>query len=177
MKTYHFIKAEPLLAFIEKYREKIVGQTLKHFDSDLWLLANNQHHSSDEPVILELDDYYIAIYYFLTSDLKICIGKKEEIEKDRKVAYTMGWRSYVFDYYGEEFGVGEKKELIEGCKVIDITVERFSTAFECDAVTGKMRPDGGDYFSTIRIYLDSGKKICLCGESALCDGYVSIWCE
>ena len=35
-------------------------------------------------------------------------------------------------------------------------------AFECDAITGEIRPEGGDYFSVIRLHLDSGTVLYFC---------------
>ena len=70
-----------------------------------------------------------------------------------------------------------KKEEIENCKIIGVTVDRFSHAFECNPCTGEMRPEGGDYFSTIRLFLDSGTTLCFCGEDSISDGYMDMWCE
>ena len=109
--------------------------------------------------------------------MELVIGTKEELVKDQEVADIVNIRGQVYDYYCEEFGRGIKKELIENCKIVDIQVNRFSEAFECNGATGEMRPDGGDYFSTIRICLDSGGSLCLCGVDSITDGYVEVWYE
>ena len=82
----------------------------------------------------------------------------------------------MIDYYDEELELGEEKHLIENCVITDIQIERFSYEFECD-IQGNIRPEGGDYFSTIRLYLDSGKVLCFRGADSICDGYIEIWCE
>ena len=85
-------------------------------------------------------------------------------------------KSLLVDYYGEEFGYGEDKDQIEGRIILDVSVERFSEAFRCGK-TGKMRPAGGDYFSTIRLFLDSGKILCSTGLDDITDGWNEMWCE
>ena len=175
MNTYSFTEAAPLLQFIEENEKCIIGSTLKYLHTEYWP-EHGRRSLSDIPVVLELADYCIIVNYLIYSDIELIIGKKEELVKDQDVEYLVNIRDRRYDYYSEEFERGIKKELIEDCKIVDIQVDRFSKAFECNT-NGDMRPDGGDYFSTIRIYLDSGVVLCLCGVDSITDGYVEVWYE
>ena len=69
-----------------------------------------------------------------------------------------------------------KKEDIEDNVILEVTVERFSHAFEHN-IQGDMRLGSGDYFSTIRLHLESGKILCFAEDEAVADGYIRYWCE
>ncbi|MCR5781277.1 MAG: hypothetical protein K6G90_00935 [Clostridia bacterium] len=86
----------------------------------------------------------------------------------------MRTRDEVSNYF--TFDDSVKKEDIEGRTVIDITVERFSRAFEYN-IHGDMRPKGGDYFLTVKLHLDNGMRLCFCGDVAEACGYILSWCE
>ena len=175
MRTYRFTEAEHLIAFIKENKEKIIGCCLHQLYTDYWPCCQRTS-ISDIPVVIAISDYYLIIEYLIPSDIEITVGTKDEIVKNNEIVDVMSNKSEMVDYYNEEFGDGIKKELIENCKIEDISVERFSNAFECN-IDGDMRPQGGDYFSTIRVFLDSGKVLCLRGAEALLDGYIEIWCE
>lgn len=176
MNTYSFMEAAPLLKFIDENKKCIIGCALKQFHTEYWP-EHGRRSLSDIPVVLELENYCIAINYLIYSDIEIVIGTKDKLERNEAIADVINIRNVIHDYYSEEFECGIKKELIENCKIVDIQIERFSEAFECNGATGEMRPDGGDYFSTIRLYLDSGVVLCLCGVDSITDGYVEVWCE
>ena len=176
MKTYSFTEATMLMKFIDENKENIIGCSLKQFHTEYWP-HYGRSSLSDIPVVLEFANYCIAINYLIYSDIEIVIGTKDKLQRNKTIADVINIRNVIHDYYSEEFELGIKKELIEGCKIVDIQIERFSEAFECNGATGEMRPDGGDYFSTIRICLDSGVVLCLCGVDAITDGYVEVWCE
>ena len=125
---------------------------------------------------LELEEYCVVVNYLIQSDIELVVGKKEEIVNIQDVAHIVNIRNVIHDYYSEEFERGIKKNLIENCKIVDIQVDRFSEAFECNT-NGDIRPAGGDYFSTIRITMDSGVILCLCGVDSITDGYVEVWYE
>lgn len=176
MKNFNFVEAIPFINFIKANENKLIGSKLKKLHTLYWP-QQSYEHMTDEPIVMEIDDYCVCICYFVPSDIEIFVGKKKEIEKSQTFLNVMNIRNIVHDYYDEEFGVGVKKELIENCVINKIEVERFTEAFECNPITEEVRPDGGDYFSTIRIYLDSGVILCLCGAESICDGYTYIWCE
>ena len=173
--NYYFTEASSLIEFIEKNKKSIIGCTLKQFHTEFWPQYNRES-ISDRPVILEMEYLCVAIDYRVTSSISLLVGLKEDIKKDEEVASIINLRNRMEDYYNEEFGEGIEKGKIEDCKIADIQIEHFSTAFECNT-DGDIRPNGGDYFSTIRICLDSGVKLCLRGAAAIIDGYVEIWCE
>ncbi len=176
MKEYDFTEATPLLSFLEMYQEKIVGKRLKNFYTNYW--PDYGHRSlSEYPIVFELEGYFVEISYFVPSDMGILIGTKEELEQNKDIKDIINIKNRLIDYYNEEFARGVKKEEIENCKITGIEVECFSSAFECNPCTGEMRPEGGDYFSTIRIHLDSGIALCFCGADSILDGYIEIWCE
>ncbi len=65
----------------------------------------------------------------------------------------------------------------EGLYLSDITLERFSHAHEIDPCTDAIRPDGGDYFSTLTLHFSGDKAISIRGEEAFMDGYMNVVLE
>ncbi len=176
MREYSFTEATPLIEFLDKYQDKIVGNHIKNFYVDFW--PNYGRCSlSDCPVVLELDDCFVVISYLIPSDIGIMVGTKNELSANKDVADMIDIKNVLVDYYNQEFSLGVKKEEIENCKITKIDVERFSSAFECNSATEEIRPEGGDYFSTIRLHLDSGTILCFCGADSITDGYIEVWCE
>ena len=176
MREYDFIEAAPLIAFLNKYQDKIIGNHIKNFYVHFW--PNYGRYSlSDRPVVLELDDCFVVINYFIPSDISIIVGAKDEVSQNKDVADMINIKNMLVDYYDTEFSRGVQKEKIENCKITKIDIERFSNAFECNPVTEEIRPEGGDYFSTIRMHLDSGVALCFCGADSITDGYIEVWCE
>ena len=176
MKKYHFKEATPFIAFIEKYKSQIIGNTLNKLHTLYWP-EPNWRTMSDETVILEIGNVCVSIDYFIPSDIEIRVGSKNLFEADKYYSEVMNLRNTFIDYFGEEFGRGIKKELIENRVIEAIEIERFSEAFEINPCTEEIRPDGGDYFSTIRVRLDSNVTLCFCGAESICDGYIYVWCE
>ena len=195
----HFDEATPLIDFIEQHRSQIVGHQLKELLTHFWPMKN-RCVISDELVIVKIDDYCLAIDYVVRSDISIMVYTEEEYENrigqiSKPQIWHMHFDNYeeeldyrvrssfipeiktiCVDYYDEEFGDGEEKDLIEGRIITDVTVERFSDSIYID-VGRHERPAGGDYFSTIRLILDSGKTLCFSGEDGSADGWIDIWCE
>ena len=176
MKEYNFTEATPLIDFLDSHRDSIIGSCLKNFYVHYWPNYGS-YIMSDEPVVLQLDDRFVVVYYFLPSDIEIIVGTREEIEQHRDAASMLQMKDRLVDYYDQEFGRGAKKDEIENCRITEIRIDHFSHAFECNPCTGEMRPEGGDYFSTIRLCLDSGTTLCFCGADSISDGYIEVWCE
>ena len=174
MWKFQFVEATPFIEFIEKNKSRIIGHILKELFTDYWP-DKIRYMMSDQPFIIRIDDLFIMINYLIPSDIELIIGSKEEIAQVDKCD-MLQIKNRLQDYYEEEFEDGVKKELIEGRIITGIDIERFSEEFECNC-QGKTRPAGGDYFSTIRIRLDSGTTLCLCGDDAIVDGYMRFWCE
>ena len=175
MTKYEFLEATPLIDFVEENKSKIIGHTLAAFYMDIWPPVGRSQ-ISDMPMVLELDDYCLVVNYLIPSNMELAIGQKEEIEQE-EYYWIMNQRNVVRNFFGEEFGLDKMKGLIEGHIVERIEIKRFSEEFEINGSTGETRPDGGDYFSTIRIVLDSGIAICFCGADAISDGYIEVWFE
>jgi len=167
VKEFSFREAQPLLAFLEQNRDKIVGKTIQNFYTD-----NCFGSISDQPLVFELDDYVLVLHYFLYSDMTVQIVDAEQFHADETLAFLY-----------ENAPANRKKNHCVlnspfpglDCKITDIQVERFSEEFEVCPVTGKTRPAGGDYFRTITIHLDNGEPFYISGCDAGSDGYVEIW--
>lgn len=176
MNVYSFTEAQPLMDFIASHYNEIVGHTIEKLYIDYWPgLGLFKHSMSDEPVVLEMDNGCIWLTYLDFSDLTINTGSKEELQQDELVEYVMRLRDEIINYF-EYDDDSVKKEDIEGRTVTDISVDRFSSAFEYN-IQGDMRPEGGDYFLTIRLHLDNGMRLCFCGSDAGSDGYICSWVE
>ena len=175
MNVYSFTEAQPLMDFIASHYNEIVGHTIKKLYINFWPgLGLFKYIMSDEPVVLEMDNGCIRLTYLVFSDLTITTGSKEELQQDEEVERVMRVRDSVTNYF--TFDDSVKKEDIEGRTVTDISVDRFSCAFEYN-IQDDMRPEGGDYFLTIRLYLDNGMRLCFCGADAEADGYIFSWVE
>ena len=174
MRRIQFIEATPFIEFIEKNKSRIVGHILKELLTDYWP-NKNRCMISDRSFIIRIDDFFVMIDYLIPSNIELIIGSKEEIAQVDECD-MLQIKNALQDYYDEEFEDGVRKELIEGRIITGIDIERFSEEFECNC-QGETRPAGGDYFSTIRICLDSGTTLCLCGDDAIIDGYIRFWCE
>lgn len=173
MKEFQFEEAEPFLAFINANREHFIGHEIKELFTQYWI-PRTEDISSDEPVVFVMDDCCIVVDFFFPSDITISIGTREEIQEDTSLSSVMNTKKAVHDYYGCELDWGVKKEDIEGCKIIGVELERFTEWPDMEII---QRPKIGDYFSTVRISLSSGKTLCLSGDSSIADGYVLLWCE
>jgi GH35 family endo-1,4-beta-xylanase len=63
VKSYYFNEANPLIEFIEKHADKIIGHTLVNFYSEFFPM-DTYPTSSDKSVVLKIDDYYVVLNYF-----------------------------------------------------------------------------------------------------------------
>lgn len=169
MKSFYFEEATPLIEFFEQHKNSIIGHTLEELITDNWPVKA-QRVLSDTPVILKLDNCILVVTYFFPSSVEIRVCIKEELENDMNIVGLLHREPHHFDR------CDIKKQEIQGRIITDISVERFSDAFECNP-DGDMRPAGGDYFSTIRLFLHKGKTLCLRGADSIIDGYSEMWCE
>ncbi|MBR3362179.1 MAG: hypothetical protein IKG39_12640 [Lachnospiraceae bacterium] len=176
MTKFEFLEATPLIDFVEKNKSKIIGHTLTGFYMDIWP-AVGRCQISDMPMIIEMDECCLVVNYLIPSSMEITIAQKDEIEQDEEYIWIMDRRNVIRNFFGEEFGLDKMRGRIEGHIVETIEIKRFSEEFEINGSTGETRPEGGDYFSTIRIILDSGMAICFCGSDAINDGYIEAWLE
>lgn len=133
----------------------------------------------DNMVFLALDDYCIGIEYLFESDLSILTADKKDFLIENAIHNDSGDKyarfhsrlTAVRDVYSDWCVWMPAMEQ----KIVDVQVERFSQAFNSRG--DEIRPEGGDYFSTIRLVLEDGAKLCFRGMDAMSDGYVEVWME
>ncbi len=172
MKKFEFTEATPLIQFIEKHREKIIGQRIRGVYCNMYFNPEMLDLSTDEPIAFLLDDYDIIIKYLFLSNMTVYVAESGSVKKDASLNFLykdVPGSQNVRHYLNEE------TFPYAGCKIQDITVMPFSKAFEINPSTGEMRPDGGDYFSRITIHLDNGERLFLCAAPSICDGYLDVW--
>lgn len=168
MKEFSFLEATPLINFIEKNKNKIIGNTIRKFYSSSYF-----GDLSSQPIAFSLDGFDIILTYFYYSDLKINIVESGAVQKHPDLDFLHEGAPSV--YKPTYTAMEDEFFPYANCKISDISIERFSKAFEINPVTEEMRPEGGDYFKTITVYLENGKKFYISGMSADYDGYVSVW--
>ena len=176
MKEYNFTEATHLITFLKVNHDKIVGKCLKNLYIDYWFDSYCSSFTCED-IIIELGACFISINYRFKSNLTITVGTKEEMLQNRFFASIINMKYETEDYYNIKLDSGIRSAEIEGRMVNRISVEQFSEAFECNPVTGEIRPEGGDYFSTIRLCLDGGRTLCFCGANSMANGYTCVWCE
>lgn len=174
-RLFHFDEATPLLAFLEKHRDYYIGHTLKA----VYAYCMYTNAMDENMVFLVLDDYCIGIEYLFESDLSILTADKNDFEIEDAVRNDSGDKYIHFhsrlttvrDVYSDWCVWTPAMNQ----KIVDVQVERFSHAF--NSCGDEIRPEGGDYFSTIRLVLEDGAKLCFRGMDAITDGYVDVWME
>jgi len=167
-REFAFTEATPLLQAIENNKENLIGQKVMHYYRD------SCTGSGESPAVFIVGDSAIIVYYFWYSCMNVTVVDKEhffadtslhflykDIPESRNVSYT----EYRYDNEVDFVGKRIKK----------ISVERFSDAHETCQLLGGTRPKGGDYFKTITVHMSNGKAFYICGEDALCDGYMDVW--
>ena len=167
VRKFSFMEAAPLIDFIEKHKERIIGKSIVGFFSTVSFGSY-----SDEPLAFEFGEFVLVLHYFFYSDLTMHIIPPEQFHSDETLNFLYenipGSRNLC--HY-----IRKNKFPYAGCKIVDVSVERFSHEFEINASTGETRPDGGDYFKTITVHLEGGKCFHICALDAEADGYVRTW--
>ena len=178
MIRYAFYTATELVSFLEKYKQYYEGCTLKYVSANLISFKNPlRHHITDEPVIFQIDDICVAVDCYFPSDMRICAGNLDEFAE-----VVPEYR--IIDMLKNEnntelcgFMDFPEIENIKNRKIVSIDVEHSTEGFCINESNDTFRPDGGDYFNTVTITLDSGVRICIRGADASYDGYTTIWAE
>lgn len=138
-------------------------------------------------------------YIFTNSSLgwrDIGNSKKYEIDKEiyivfdndavLRIGYTFHSLMYAKYMWIQNLNIQEKEfnntkfELdldVKNARIKDFEIERFSEEYEVNPSSGTVRPDGGDYFKSITLNLSNGKKLCICTQDSVVDGYCDIWTE
>lgn len=172
MKEYTFREATSLLDFLERSRDKIIGQHINGFYSDVPVEPFGMV-STSSAFVFELDNYSIILLYFWYSDLNLYVVNTQELKKDLSLNFLFKDIPYSrnLTYYVNR----QDFPFAEGHVINDIQKKRFSDEIGTNPSTGETRPAGGDYFSTIEVFLDNGEVIHICAENAYEDGYMLMW--
>ena len=164
---YRFMDATPLLNCIDKYKSDIIGRPIKAYYAMYSYGCMN-----DQPIVFQFDHIAIAVFYFFYSDLTLYTFKPEQLTNDPSL-------SFLFEDDPERasdcYPLAKEDFPFIGCRIADVTVERFSEEFEINAATGETRPEGGDYFKKITVHLEDGRRFYICADDAISDGYIEIW--
>ena len=167
IKTFSFTEAAPLIDFIEKHKNSIVGKSIHAFYSSA-LFGD----MTDEPLAFEFDDFILVLQYFFYSDITIRTIEPNLFHSDESLNFlykNIEWSRNVRHYI-------QKIDFpYNNAKIVDISIECFSEEFEINGATGETRPNGGDYFRTITIHLENGHQFHICALDAMADGYVRVW--
>ena len=165
--TFEFYCAEPLLSFINQYRDRIIGQRIRRFYS-----SSPFGEMAETPVAFTLDDYSIVISYYFHSDMTVYVVDSQALENDLSLNFLF---SDIPESRNVRQWIHEEEFPFIGQTISDIRVERFSHGFEINPSTGEARPDGGDYFSVITVVLSSGDLFHICAADTIFDGYIEVW--
>ena len=178
MVNYRFYNATELINFLESNKSRYEGKVLKEVYTDFGnCYIPFRRQLTDNPVILQIDDLYVAVNCYVPSDLNIIAGKFDDVYDYSDERWVLDNSLDCDDEPVHEFMDRPPASDIKNHKIVSVDVKRFSDEFDIDYARGVCRPNGGDYFSTISITLDNGVKICICGADAMCDGYIELWAE
>ena len=168
LKKFEFTDATSFLAFLDEKIDKVIGQKICRYYSDGFF-----NSFACGPVVFELENFSVIIRYSFYSDITIYVVDKEMVINDKSL-------NFLYKDTPEssklETWVHEDEEFpYVGNTIEDIHVKCFSQEFEINPSTGETRPEGGDYFSTITIYLENDKEFYICAASPMCDGGIDVW--
>ena len=164
------------MSFIEENRKAIIGHVLIYSSVYFWHARFNAG-LFDEPLILESDNGFVDIDFRYPSEMTITVGTKDEFLRSRNYEKILRNRKPISAYIGTKSYGGAVTDCSEDFTIVDIEVERFSHAFECEPSSGTIRPAGGDYFSAIILMFRNGRKLHIQGSDAANDGYTEVWQE
>lgn len=120
--------------------------------------------------------------YELDTEIYIVFGNDSVL----KISYNFYSLMYVRYMWIQNLNMQEKEfnndnfklDLdVANARIEDFEIERFTEEYEINPAVGTVRPGGGDYFKKITLNLSNGKKLCICAEDTIFDGYCDIWTE
>ena len=179
---FRFDEATPLQAFIDQYRDRIVGHTLKAcyinaesiglHDIDEW--GRTTRSTSEGILFFILDDVCIGLSYLFLShaDIVICEEKDFEVindnyQENQKLVHFRGEIPGITDEY-TSYLTWDPEMPSMNQKIVDVSIGRFTQGYE-DSIDSE-RPDGGDYFSWISLALEDGTEVIARAMNAVYDG-------
>ena len=154
-REFKFDEATPLLAFIDKYRDRIVGHVIKACYTDMGIYVRDDDGS--QPVFLILDDLVIGIDYLYRGHVSIFTAEESDFEPEDRTEDS-GTRDFIFhsrisgrydayvSWYPDMPAMGQR--------VKDVVIGRHSDRYE--DYPNSERPEGGDYFSWFEVILEDG---------------------
>ena len=167
-KKFNFLDATSFITFIDDNKDKIIGQKICKYYSDGFFGS-----FACGPVVFELENFSVIIRYSFYSDITIYVANKEMVINDNSLNFLY---KDIPESRNLKTWVGEDEKFpYIGRKIADIAIRRFSSKFEINPSTGETRPEGGDYFSTITVYLDNNEEFYICAASPMCDGGIEVW--
>lgn len=166
-KEYTFTEATPFLKFLEEHRNEIIGQRMKSFYLGSYYEDSRACLGTDNPIVVELEKFSIAIQFFWLSDITLTVFDTEMLKNDRDLRFL-----YANTPYSKEtrFPVEEIATSCKGERIKNISIERFTHAFEGI----EEHPEGGDYFSTITVTTENDLTFDISGGDAFDDGYIHV---
>ena len=173
-KEFTFDEATPLQAFINKYRDRIVGHVIKACYTEMGMYVRNDNGS--QPVFLILDDLVIGIEYLYRGHVTIFTADESDFELEEHDDDS-GRKDFVFHSRipgrDDAWGAWYPDMPAMGQKIKKVKIGRHSDRYE--DYPNSERPEGGDYFSWIEIRLEDGSVLHIYAEDAISDGYVDVW--
>ena len=184
---FRFDEATPFLEFIDQFRDRIVGHTLKacyinldcfgEHDIDEW--GHTNRTVSEGVSFFILDDICIGLKYHFLSHADIIICEEEDFkviddnyrDNEKLVAFLWGIPGIVDEYSNCLTWDPELPAMNQ--KIVDISIGRFSQGYEDSSSTE--RPDGGDYFSWISLALEDGTEVIARAMNAVYDGCMELY--
>ena len=174
-KEFRFDEATPLLQFIDRYRDRIVGHTLKACYVDGFLYV--KFDGASRPVFLVLDDSCIGIEYLYPGHATIITAEESDFEITGEILNDTRYKMITFHSRipgRDDDGLLWCSEMpAMNQKITDISIGRHSNKYE--DYPNSERPEGGDYFSWIKLTLEDGTELNINAEDSLMDGYVDVW--
>lgn len=171
IQSYNFDSRKEFVGFIKMYQHRIIGKGI----TCIYCAYKYISKLNDCPMIIAFPDLMIAVEYMYESDIVLHVLPPDFFDKYRN-------QDVSTDLFDAELYLSYKDKEVENfdyCNVPikSISVEPFSGAHYRDSMSDELRPEGGDYFLTIRLHLANGKALCICGEDSINDGYMDVWVE
>ena len=169
--TYCFDTRNELVEFLKMHKKEIVGQKIKCIYSAYGYIET----LDDWPIILSFSEYMVAVEYMYLSDIVLHILPVDFFHRFKNAPQQTEF--FDSDFYLSYEDDVAKNFTSNNTAVENISVKAFSYGHYRDSVSDEFRPEGGDYFSTIKLHLQNGMRLCICGKDSVHDGYMDVWEE